>query len=192
MTYIYWWDVNGKTIVNYITLNICIFLRYPIALLFFKTYSTTIEYDIMNYVVRHHVVSDRVSSQLVKPQIFPGHVFYSFGIYAPWSVNLPHQIGKQLTVPSLACYVCVPLVDSCSQSHHYHLLWPTKKMVGTLLLTWNHKLFGNGGLFLVAHISTWLLCLCTCFASVSACRSSRVSTEGSLCSCCWVVAEEMS
>jgi len=121
MTYIYWWDVNGKTIVNYITLNICIILRYPIALLFFKTYSTTIEYDIMNYVVRHHVVSDRVSSQLVKPQIFPGHVFYSFGIYAPWSVNLPHQIGTHLTAPCLAflaLYACVRTIDCilCSVS----------------------------------------------------------------------------
>ena len=75
----------------------------------------------MNYVVRHHVVSDRVSSQLVKPQIFPGHVFYSFGIYAPWSVNLPHQMGQQLTVSSLVCMqLYVPPVVSCSQSNHYH------------------------------------------------------------------------
>ena len=34
------------------------------------------------------------------------------------------------------------------------MFWPTKKVVGTLR-------FGNGGLFLVAHISTWLLCLYT-------------------------------
>ena len=47
----------------------------------------------MIYVVRHQVVSDGVSSQLVKLQIFPGHAFYSFGVYAQWSVNLPHQIG---------------------------------------------------------------------------------------------------
>ena len=40
------------------------------------------------------VVSDGVSSQLVKLYIFPDHA--CFGVYAPWSVNLPHQIGKHL------------------------------------------------------------------------------------------------
>ena len=53
--------------------------------------------------------------------------------YAPWSVNLPHQKGKQLTVPSLALYAYI----SCFMSHDYpyHLLWPTKKDVGIHLLT---------------------------------------------------------
>ena len=58
-------------------------------------------------------------------------------------------------------HVCVPVVVSCSQSHHHHLLWPIKKMVGIFLLTSHHKRFGNDGIFCVAHISTWLLCLCT-------------------------------
>ena len=85
-------------------------------------------------------------------------------------------------------HVCVPLVVSCSQSYHYHLLWPT-------LLTWHHKRFSNDGFFLVAHISNWLLCLCT-FA-LRACLlvyfqelwTWRVSTEWSLCTCCWEIAE---
>ena len=46
-------------------------------------------------------------SQLAKLHIFPGHAFYSFGINAPWSVNLLHQIDKHLTVPSLLFYSCV-------------------------------------------------------------------------------------
>ena len=35
-------------------------------------------------------------------------------------------------------------VKGTANSHHYHLLWPT------------NKCFGNGGLFLAAHISTCL------------------------------------
>ena len=61
----------------------------------------------MNLADRHKVISGGVPSQLVKMQIFPGHAFNSFGVYASWSVNLPHQIGKQLTVPSLVLYACV-------------------------------------------------------------------------------------
>ena len=49
--------------------------------------------------------------QLVNLHIFPGHAFYIFGVYTPWSVNLPHQIGKQLTVPSLAVYAYALTVD---------------------------------------------------------------------------------
>ena len=33
-------------------------------------------------------------------------------------------------------------------------------MVDIFLLTWHHTRFGNDDLFLVAHISTWLLCAC--------------------------------
>jgi len=57
--------------------------------------------------------------------------------------------------------MCVPLVVSCSQSHHYHLLWSTKTVLVIFLVTWQYKRFGNDGLFLVAHLGTWLLYVCT-------------------------------
>ena len=47
-----------------------------------------------------------------------------------------------------------------------------------LLLTWHHKRFGNGGLFLVAHISTWLLCLCTFLCELVCILMSRNSAMG--------------
>ena len=97
--------------------------------------------------------------------------FTVFGVYAPWS-DLPHHMDKQFTVPSLAVYACGRSASCVLLSHHYHLFWPTKKMVGILLLT----CLDIGGLFLVAHISTWLLTLApgcsvcaSSFASLSAC-----------------------
>ena len=128
---------------------------------------------------------------MAKLHIFPGHAVYSFGINAPWSVNLLHQIDKHLTVPSLLFFihVCVPLVVSCSQSHHYHLLWPTQKVVGIFLLTWHHKRFCNDGIFLIADISNWLLCLCTLLCQRVCLFISRNTALGAYplkghCSCC--------
>ena len=71
------------------------------------------------------------------------------------------------SLPSLYCYVCVPLVVSCSQFHHYHQLWPTKKIVSIFILTWHHKRFGND----VQQLTLAPGCsVCApCFVSVSAC-----------------------
>ena len=57
----------------------------------------------MNSVVRHRVVQFSCSSCIS----FLVMHFTVFGVYAPWYVNLPHQIGKKLTVPSLAFYTGV-------------------------------------------------------------------------------------
>ena len=51
-------------------------------------------------------------------------------------------------------------------------------VLGILLLTWHHKRFGNGGLFLVAHISTWLCCLCTFLCEIVCILISRNSAMG--------------
>ena len=109
-----------------------------------------------------------------------------------WSSS-KHGRAAHCTNLSLFMYVSVHPNVSCVQSYHHHLLWPTKRVISILLLTWHHTRFGNGGLFLVAHISTWLFCLCT-FHCELVCllinRNGRVSTEGPLCSS-WAVAEDL-
>ena len=82
---------------------------------------------------------------------------------------------------------------SWSQSHHYHLLWLTKKVIDILLLTWPYNRFDNGRLFLVAHISIYLLYLCNFLARLlvhlrELCNG-RVSTGAPPCRWCWVVVE---
>ena len=89
-------------------------------------------------------------------------------------------------------HVGVRSVVSCVQYHHYHLLWPTTKVVDILLLTWCHKRFGNGGLLLVAHLValSMHLPLKTCLLlNFHELHKGRVSTKGPLCSCRWVFAE---
>ena len=53
-----------------------------------------------------------------------------------------------------------------------------KRVVVILLLTWHHTRFGNGGMFMVAHISTWLLCMCTFLCELVCLLISRNSTMG--------------
>ena len=107
-----------------------------------------------NYDVRHQVVSSGVSSQLVK--LFPGHAFYSFGVKSP-----PNRQASDGTIFSSLLMCEFHWLFPVPRSYHYHLLWPTQKVVYIFLLTQHHKRFGNDGLFLVAHISNWLLCLYT-------------------------------
>ena len=88
--------------------------------------------------------------------------FLQFWAYVPWS-DLPYHMCKQLTLPALAfcAFLGLQSVFSRSQSHHYYFLWPAKKVIDSISLSWPHERFDNGCLFLVAHISVWLLCLCT-------------------------------
>ena len=97
-------------------------------------------------------------------------------------------------VPTLAFYACVHSLECVLfQSYHHRLLWSTKTVVGILLLlTWYHKRFGSGGLFLVAHISTCLFRMCTLRCELVCLLISRKSAMGeyhwmSLCSCRVVV-----
>ena len=66
-------------------------------------------------------------------QIFPGHVFYSFGVYAP----CPDHMFKQLTVTYLVCYVFVLLAGCVLFSFcplSFALIY--KRVVVILLFTW--------------------------------------------------------
>ena len=69
----------------------------------------------------------------------------------------------------MLCHACVPLVVSCSQSRHYHFLWPTMKMEGIFLLTWYHNRVGKDGIFLVATLALGCSICAPYFASLSAC-----------------------
>jgi len=51
-------------------------------------------------------------------------------------------------------------------------------MLDILLVTWHHKRYDNGGHFLVAHISIWLLCLCTVLCELVCLFVSRNSAMG--------------
>ena len=139
---------------------------YLLHLLLFVPCYTVSPVTRMNSVVRHHVFSDK------------SVVSVGQAVYLSWSCPLQFW-----SICSVVCQSSSPNGQSADSTIcsflcmcAYHRLCSVLSLViitcsGTLLLTWNHKRFGNGGLFLVAQISTWLLvAVCApCFASVSAC-----------------------
>ena len=112
------------------------------------------------------------------------------GVYASWS-DLPHHIfwvpyGRYKTQHWASnhfkrwMHVGIQLLASCSQSRHCYLLWPTNKVVGIILLTWPHNCFDIVGLFLVAHISIRLPCMCTFHCMLVCLLISRNSELGGI------------
>ena len=75
-------------------------------------------------------------------------------------------------------YVGVQPVVTCSQLRHYHVLWPSKKVVDILFVTWPQITFDNGGLFLVAQQVMWHVVALSMYLPLRACLLVRFASPG--------------